>query len=1315
MLPAAPEVRNCAVKSLTSALFAHGRKVGVACYKRCLQDILIEVLSEIQEQGRLARSSKGVGGASGLLVHHSRDTPEKQWDETTVLAVEGVRRVLSNFAEEAGDVEFAPLAYVFLLQVQSSLRALSPEVSGTALRALVDLMRVPASSHEFDSDVLAISAALPVPAKGKTSVWLLCWDVLWGMVGFCLTHEVPEALIEMFASTLSSLRNSHHQLFTPVRRPPSCSAARHEDPSFYLPSSAPLRSAGAAEGRGPAHAEALAAAAAACAEAGSAEVAGAHDEEIFAFAGAAPDILWKVEGRRPAGAAASSYAKAPVAVSCYVEANQNRNLDVRSVEFALRSLEQPPGAPGAEGDAARPDEEVVQTFLGTTQSPTHRTMLHVSAPRVQHVQGFALGLLEEAQGFPQPALEVFFLYMLCSVFLDARRVLLDTNKVALAARAMCLLVLFCRRVVLHNLCRLGTAACRGRADAVAHLEALLAVSLPHVLRSLMALARSDGPSGLREAGLWKLALETAVYLVDDSLPAVERGEVSKKTCAAYWAAVSEVLGAAVKSALHEPEAAAAAAPGAAPLLVEALGGLCAQRALPCATVPAEVSERVVGLLGELDAASGRLGAGRGALGHLFDLCSRPQEAPAGAGPAAEGVGGADQIHEGSQQEENRLGPPKGGTAKAGCGKRGRLEAAAALLDGHHGSAAPSFARQVGSGGVAAADASSTRAQDAVGRSGAQRGRPADLVAEAGGRQRSGSLGVRIVGVAQALEPDADPEEAKLAQFVELPRLSGDELAGAKYRRRLDALRAQRLVARPLSVAEAGAARDAAAAALDDALAEAEELQRRLGQATERVAKCTATLAVQALASTVAPAAAPGGGARCGAASRRGCSNACGCAYGPRCPAPAAAAAAGSQQEAPAQAPQRRVQCMEVVTSCGFWTSRARLGEYEFMDADPARCVGLKRMESDAFGNGRDATWLCVGDFGTCGSLRRRHVGHHLDWILLLAGSFGQRLGELMAPAAAEPRVRDARGAACWGGASGAAGARPRGARAPSRGARDGCDGRGPGRLDANPLLDWILHLALLLGHRHLALRALLAGSAPALAGRLGRGLAARGPPARMRPGWAPTTPAARLLRMLGPGRSPAAQGPPPLARAKRRPRAPEGPARGALGGARRVAAQISGAYEQLRNGLLADDGRAFGAAALAARGGAPARLPPRLPGRGALLAAAMPALLARLRTLFATFAEDEASAGPDGPPAHAAEDVAQALARLAAAELDPAALAELSPSAAAKAKAACELAGPRGLTLTLLPQLARLAASADPGVRRGVSGALRGLSTELEL
>ncbi|CAE7229460.1 mon2 [Symbiodinium natans] len=234
-----PEVRNCAVKSLSTALLSHGRKVGTECYSRCLSDILMKVLAEIQEAAREARLRGTSRPDNHLIVHHSRDTPEKQWDETVSLAFEGVRRVLNHFSEEAGPEAFAPLAYAMLLHIQETMRALTPETTASAVRALVDLMRIPASCQTFQvAGTLVSDPRVPSPPGDKTSVWNLCWGVLWSMVSFCLPREVPELVVEAFASSLSALRCSHGQVFTTVQHLMllQLSLVLVTAPSFYLPS-----------------------------------------------------------------------------------------------------------------------------------------------------------------------------------------------------------------------------------------------------------------------------------------------------------------------------------------------------------------------------------------------------------------------------------------------------------------------------------------------------------------------------------------------------------------------------------------------------------------------------------------------------------------------------------------------------------------------------------------------------------------------------------------------------------------------------------------------------------------------------------------------------------------------------------------------------------------------------------------------------------------------------------------------------------------------------------------------------------------------
>merc|ERR1719171_1875677 len=103
-----------------------------------------------------------------------------------VLGIEGVRRVLGHFAEEAGVSAFAPLAYTLLLQVQTTICSMSPEISGAAARALVDLVRMPPSSRLFDvSGAFSSDSTLPIsPEVASSSIWHLGWSVLWRLGQF---------------------------------------------------------------------------------------------------------------------------------------------------------------------------------------------------------------------------------------------------------------------------------------------------------------------------------------------------------------------------------------------------------------------------------------------------------------------------------------------------------------------------------------------------------------------------------------------------------------------------------------------------------------------------------------------------------------------------------------------------------------------------------------------------------------------------------------------------------------------------------------------------------------------------------------------------------------------------------------------------------------------------------------------------------------------------------------------------------------------------------------------------------------------------
>lgn len=619
-----PEVRNCAVKSLTTALLSHGRKVGIGCYSRCLSDIIIKVLGEIQESAQEARQNRpslGAGGREGLIVHHSRDTPEKQWDETMVLAVEGVRRVLSHFSEEAPAEAYSPLAYSLLLQVQSIIQALSPEVSGSGMRVLVDLMRIPASAQMVDAVVL--NSSPQCPAAGTTSIWELGWHVLWSLVQFCLIREVPEALVESFTSALSSLRQTHQQHFRPAQDLVllQLGLVLVTAPSFSLPSSVPFRANGeeSKEGlgtlRGPRY---MSRAVECCKEAGLVGAA-ALDQEVFSFVEASSEALWRLELRTKLPTL-REYTKASVPPKNLLDPNGSRNSEILGMD-ALVAL------------AAAGPEEAVQGLLTPTRTPTHRNMLHIATSRLPPAQSAALALFEETLPFTDPAMQVQFLFQCCAVLLNPDRIVEDMSKVALASRALPLILGFTRRVLLQHLPRHTGAQ---SANSAMHLEALLGEAMPVLCQVMLALcgAHTDELShkakALKELGVWKLALEALAYLIEDTMPAVAVPSVSQECVAKYWDAVSGALALAVAQGLPESSRTEF---HSANLLAQVLGNLLGHRLIPSPLTPDVVAEDAVEYLKGL----ARLESGTvsrslapsegGSLSHLFHLCQKAAPSP----------------------------------------------------------------------------------------------------------------------------------------------------------------------------------------------------------------------------------------------------------------------------------------------------------------------------------------------------------------------------------------------------------------------------------------------------------------------------------------------------------------------------------------------------------------------------------------------------------------------------------------------------------------------------------------------------------------
>ncbi|XP_037294951.1 protein MON2 homolog isoform X2 [Manduca sexta] len=91
--PRAP-VRRAASQTLFSCISAHGTLLSKPAW-RALLAVLFPMLDQVQKQSNIASSEK-VDTGEHILIHHTRNTAQKQWAETQVLTLSGVSRVFHS-------------------------------------------------------------------------------------------------------------------------------------------------------------------------------------------------------------------------------------------------------------------------------------------------------------------------------------------------------------------------------------------------------------------------------------------------------------------------------------------------------------------------------------------------------------------------------------------------------------------------------------------------------------------------------------------------------------------------------------------------------------------------------------------------------------------------------------------------------------------------------------------------------------------------------------------------------------------------------------------------------------------------------------------------------------------------------------------------------------------------------------------------------------------------------------------------------------------------------------------------------------------
>lgn len=123
-----PAVRKSASQTLFSTISAHGSLLHQPTWQAVLWQVLFPLLDKVRSLSSSASSEK-VDVSGNILIHHSRNTAQKQWAETQVLTLSGVARVFNTKRQLLQLLGDFPRAWSLLLEfIENSALSKNNEV-----------------------------------------------------------------------------------------------------------------------------------------------------------------------------------------------------------------------------------------------------------------------------------------------------------------------------------------------------------------------------------------------------------------------------------------------------------------------------------------------------------------------------------------------------------------------------------------------------------------------------------------------------------------------------------------------------------------------------------------------------------------------------------------------------------------------------------------------------------------------------------------------------------------------------------------------------------------------------------------------------------------------------------------------------------------------------------------------------------------------------------------------------------------------------------------------------------------------------------
>ncbi|CAH1783969.1 unnamed protein product [Owenia fusiformis] len=144
-----PAVRKSAGQTLFSTISAHGRLLQRATWQTVIWQVLFPLLDQVKKLSSKAPDTKDSSDTGNILIHHSRDTAQKQWAETRVLSLAGVARVFNTKRKVLQLLGDFPRAWALLLEfIENAALSRNAEISLAALKSFQEILHITKHSND---------------------------------------------------------------------------------------------------------------------------------------------------------------------------------------------------------------------------------------------------------------------------------------------------------------------------------------------------------------------------------------------------------------------------------------------------------------------------------------------------------------------------------------------------------------------------------------------------------------------------------------------------------------------------------------------------------------------------------------------------------------------------------------------------------------------------------------------------------------------------------------------------------------------------------------------------------------------------------------------------------------------------------------------------------------------------------------------------------------------------------------------------------------------------------------------------------------